>query len=230
MKGARSYLLFIVAISISVLAGCRAPLPAEWDGLVQRPHPRLAGVWVKPDAEIVAYRNVMLDPVQISFARNWDPNSGGRTGLSRLNASDVAAIKDTLADLFRETFRAELQNGGYALVEEPGPDTLRVIPQIMDLYITAPDMNQPARTRTYTANSGRMILVLEARDSITGEILARAVDGRSGGSAGMLTWTNRVTNIADARRAITIWARALREALDDLYERAAAAAATTPSS
>jgi hypothetical protein len=64
-----------------------------------------------------------------------------------------------------------------------------------------------------------MTLVAELRDSVTGEILARAVDGRSGRNTGMWTVTNRVTNTADARRAIRVWARALRDALDEVYGR-----------
>ena len=227
MKPFRSLLPLYVALGATVMAGCATTQrgPTEWDGLVQRPHPRLAALWVKPDAEIVAYRSVMLDPVEISFARNWDPNRGGRSNLGRLNADDLEAIKAGVADLFRETFRAELERGGYQLVTEPGPDTLRVTPAIVDLFISAPDTMTPGRGRTYTANSGRMTLVLEARDSMTGEILARAIDSRSGRGTGMLTISNRVTNTADARRAIGVWATALRQALDDLYERAGAAAA-----
>jgi hypothetical protein len=76
----------------------------------------------------------------------------------------------------------------------------------------------PGRSRTYTANSGRMTLVLEVRDSVTGETLARVVDGRSGRTSGVMTVTNRATNTADARRAIRIWARALRDGLDSLYK------------
>jgi hypothetical protein len=73
--------------------------------------------------------------------------------------------------------------------------------------------------RTYTANSGRMTLVLELRDSVTGELLARVVDTQSGRTSGTWNITNRVTNTADARRAITAWATALRRGLDDLYKR-----------
>jgi len=81
--------------------------------------------------------------------------------------------------------------GGYQVVTEPGPDTLLVIPAIVDLYITAPDTNVAARSRTYTANSGRMTLVLELRDSVTGETLARVVDSQSGRNIGIMTITNR---------------------------------------
>jgi hypothetical protein len=62
-----------------------------------------------------------------------------------------------------------------------------------------------------------MTLVLELRDSVTGETLARVVDGRSGRASGHMTITNRVTNTADARRAIRVWAQALRSGLDSLH-------------
>jgi hypothetical protein len=220
----RSFRLFrplaLVACA-AVLAGCAStPQKEEWDGLVRQPNTRLNAVFVRPDAEIVAYRSVMLDPVEVSFARNWEPNRGGRSGLGRLNADDLAAIQAELAALFRETVRAELARGGYELVDVAGPDTLRVTAAIVDLYISAPDTMAPGRNRTYTANSGRMTLVAELRDSTTGELLARAVDARSGRGAGTWQVTNRVTNTADARRAMGVWATALRRALDDMYGRA----------
>ena len=221
----RTLLPMLLVLCATTLAGCastRSAPPDEWDGLVLRPGTRLGAVFVKPDAEIVAYRSVMLDPIEVSFARNWDPNRGGRSQVSRLNADDVQAIQSGLADLFRETFRAELARGGYQLVEVAGPDTLRVTAAIVDLYVTAPDTMTAGRSRTYTANSGRMTLVAELRDSVTGEILARAVDARSGRTTGTMDFTNRVTNTADARRAINVWARALREALDEMYGRASA--------
>ena len=219
----RTLLAPMLVLCAAALAGCastRPAMPDEWDGLVRQPGTRLNAVFVKPDAEIVAYRNVLLDPVEVSFARNWDPNRGGRSQVGRLNASDMQAIQTGLAELFRETFRAELARGGYQLVDEAGPDTLRVTASIVDLYVTAPDTMSAGRSRTYTANSGRMTLVAELRDSVTGEILARAVDARSGRSTGAWDITNRATNTNDARRAMGIWARALREALDEMYGRA----------
>jgi len=221
----RTLLAPMLLLCAAALAGCastRPAMPDEWDGLVRQPGTRLNAVFVKPDAEIVAYRNVLLDPVEVSFARNWDPNRGGRSQVGRLNASDMQAIQTGLAELFRETFRAELARGGYQLVDETGPDTLRVTASIVDLYVTAPDTMSAGRSRTYTANSGRMTLVAELRDSVTGEILARAVDARSGRSTGAWDITNRATNTNDARRAMGIWARALREALDEMYGRAKA--------
>jgi len=220
MSRKKSVLSFVAALATIVIAGCATTQrgPAEWDGLVRQPNTRLDAVFLKPDAEIASYTSIILAPASVQFARNWDPNRGGRSMSRRLNAGDVVAIKDNLSAMLGDIFREELTAGGYQFVTEPGPDTLIVIPAIVDLYITAPDTMSAGRTRTYAANSGRMTLVLEVRDSVTGETLARVVDGRSGRNAGTMAITNQVTNTADARRAIRIWAQALRSGLDSLYK------------
>ena len=216
-------LVVLVALGASVLAGCAtttAPRgPTEWDGLVRQTGTRLDAVFLKPGAQIGAFDSVILDPVSISFASNWDPTRGAR-GVGRFSAADIAGIKEDLAGLFQETFRAELGRGGFKLVEEPGPQTLRAEAAIVDLYVTAPDAMTPGRARVYTANTGRMTLVIELRDSVTGEILARAVDQRSGRGTGTWMVTNSVTNTADARRAIGVWASSLRRAMEDVYPQA----------
>jgi len=209
-----------VLVAALITTGCASTErgATEWDGLVRQPGTQLHAVFVKPDAEIPAYRNILLAPAEVHFSRNWEANRGGRAGINRLDAADMTAIQDNLASMLHDIFREELAAGGYNLVTEPGPDTLIVVPAIVDLYVTAPDTMTPGRSRTYTANSGRMTLVLELRDSTTGEILARAVDTRSGRSAGTMMVTNRVTNTADARRAIRVWAQALRGGLDSLHK------------
>lgn len=213
----------IFVLCITTLAGCTNTQTAsvdEWDGLVRRPGTRIDSVFVRPNVDVVGFTSVLLDPVQVSFASNWDPNQGVRNPARRLNASDVAAIQSGLADMLRERFRADLASSGFKLVDEPGPDTLRVSAAIVNLYVTAPDTMSAGRSRTYTANSGQMTLVAELRDSVTGELLARAVDTQRGRQAGTMSFTNNVTNTADARRAIGVWATALVQGLNDLYGKA----------
>ena len=62
----------------------------------------------------------------------------------------MTAIQAGLADMFRETFRAELERGGYQLVDEVGPDTLRVTAAIVDLYVTAPNTMSAGRSSAPT--------------------------------------------------------------------------------
>ena len=220
MTPIRNLYVWVVVLCAMTLAGCTQTTPVdEWDGLVRRPGTRIDAVFVKPDADIGDFTSVLLDPVQVSFASNWDPNQGRRNPATRLNANDVAAIQSGLADMFRETFRADIASSGFQLVDQPGPETLRVSAAIVNLFVTAPDTMSAGRSRTYTANSGQMTLVVELRDSVTGELLARAVDTQRGRSAGSMSFTNNVTNTADARRAIATWSTALTQGLNELYNR-----------
>lgn len=223
MSRKHSVLSLAAALVMLAVAGCATTPsgPTEWDGLVRQSGTRFGAVFVRPDAEIPSYNNIILAPATVQFASNWDPNRGGRSAARRLNSGDIIAIKDGLATMFQDIFREELTAGGYKIVNEPGPETLLLIPAIVDLYIIAPEAQTAGRSRTYTANSGRMTLVLELRDSVTGETLARVVDTRSGRNSGIMTITNQVTNTADARRVMRVWARALRDAFDSLYKPAA---------
>ena len=199
------------------LAGCASQQPAEsWDGLVLKRDSRLDAAYVQPGADIPAYKRVMIDPLEVSFDKDWDPNRDTRSVSRRLSDQDIQAIRDGLAELFRDEFSKELAKGGYSVVTTPGPETLRILPAVTDLYINAPDRMEPGRSTTYTTETGRMTLVAELRDSVSGDVLARVVDRQQSRSSGMMQVTNRVTNVADARRAIDVWARALRDALDEL--------------
>lgn len=207
-----------VAIALVTLAACATrPGPAPtWEGLELAPSKRFDVVYLQPGADFSAYKAVILDPAQVAFAKDWDPNRDVRGVSRRLNAEDLEAIKDGLAGIVREIFTEELGKGGYPLVDAPGHDVLRLSPAIVDLYINAPDRMEPGRSTTYTTDAGRMTLVLEVRDSVTGDLLARVVDAKSGRDTRMMTITNRVTNTAEARRAVRSWAESLRKGFDQV--------------
>jgi len=105
-------------------------------------------------------------------------------------------------------------------VNEDGEDVLRVSAAIVNLYINAPEKMSAGRSRTYTTSAGYATLVAELRDSVTGKLMARAVDSVQGRDTGSFQITNSVTNMSAARNALSKWARVLREALDDATGRA----------
>lgn len=211
--------LALAATAALVLAGCAAPrAPQQWEGLELQPSSRLDQVYLRPNAQFSGYRRVQLDPAEVAFDRAWDPNAS-RSLANRVTPEDVQRIRTELAQMLRVGFEEELAKGGYALTTETGDDVLRVTPTIVDLYVNAPDASGAGRTRTYVMDAGRMTLVVEARDSATGQLLARVVDTRQGTDFGQLQWANAVTNSAEARRAIQRWARVLREGLDRLHGR-----------
>jgi hypothetical protein len=187
--------------------------PGEWDGLVLRPSSAVDLLYVRPEASLAGYKRVRLEPLQVSFHQDWNPNRT-RHGTSRLTAADFDNIKTSLANTFATTATSELARGGYAVVTEPGEDVLDVTPLIVNLIITAPDTQTAGRTRTYTANPGQMTLVAELRDSETGQILVRVADNQRARSTGIFQWTTSVSNTAAARQIITGWAATLRRQLD----------------
>jgi hypothetical protein len=168
----------------------------------------------RPGANLSAYTKLLVRPVYVEFSKNWKPEQD--SDLYRMNEPDREKIRQGLAELFAEVMVKELQDkGGYQLVNEPAADVLEVRPAIVNLYITAPDvsMQTAGRVRTYTADAGEMTLVAELRDSVTGTLLSRAFDRRSGDNM-TWQWTTSVTNSAEARRIIAGWADTLRNALD----------------
>jgi len=191
--------------------------PESWDGLSLKKVKGLDAVYVRPDVVFTAYKSVMLDKVEVEFAKNWqkDVNSNSTGFKNKPTAEEMQKIKDGLAELMHEVFLEELTKHGYTVVDTAAEDTLHVRTAIIDLWVNAPDSNDPGITRTYTTSSGSMTLVLEMRDGPTGQLLARAVDGRSDDTpGGQFQWTTKASNSNAARRIMQDWARKLRESLD----------------
>ena len=94
-------------------------------------------------------------------------------------------------------------------------DVLILIPALIDLQITAPDVKTAGRVDQYVTSAGSATLYLEMYDSVSGEILARLIDRRNMQNYGAARWANSVTNRADATRMFRRWASLLRQAMDE---------------
>ncbi len=209
----RSLLIVTWAIGALWLIGSQAAVskepPAEWDGLVKRDIKGLDLAYVRPDTQFPAYKTVIIDPLQVAFAKNWKAPSQYR-------AEDLQKIKDRLSALFSEVFTKKIRAGGYAVTTTPADDALRISAAIADLYINAPDSASSGQTKIYTTGTGTMLLLMELRDSVSGQLLARVVDRYTDDGHGRMQWTNSVTNRTEAERAISAWAATLVSALDKL--------------
>lgn len=210
----------VATMVLGLVTACAAPQPpAAWDGLEYRAVRGVDAVHVRPGVEFASYQTVMIDPVEISFDRSWDPNRVRGDLSSQMSAEDIQSLKDDMAREFRAVLAEELARGGYRIVEQPAVDTLRLSPSIVDIYVSAPGAVTPGRSRSYTLEAGRMTLVMELRDGPTGQLLARVVDQQAGTRTGRVQVTSGVSNTADFRRAVSDWARKLREGLDAVNGR-----------
>lgn len=215
----RLALLLLATTPVLVVAGDK---PAQdWDGLARRPSKGLDNLFVRPAVQFTAYQRVRLDPVSVEFDKDWDPNRGVRTASGRLSAADIQKLRTDLATLFRQVLAERLTKGGYPLVEEDGEEVLRVTAALVKVYVNAPSRRSDGRSDSYTMEPGRMTLFMELRDSVTGQLLARAVDTTQGTNTGHLLWAGEVSNSAEAKAAFRAWADALVKGLDSVSGKAA---------
>jgi hypothetical protein len=206
-------LALAVALPATVAIAKEKP-PAEWDGLVRQKSKKLDNVYVRPNVQFKAYKSVMLDPVEVKFDKDWDPNDGTRELSRRLSNEDIDKIRTDASAVFQDEFTKRLTRAGYPVVTARGDDVLQIQAAVIDLYINAPDTMTSGMSRSYTMDAGRASVVMQANDSVTGQTLARVVDTQQGLDNGRLTWTTSVSNSAEARRIIGMWADAVVRALD----------------
>lgn len=213
-------MVLVSMVVLPLLEGCQTSGPSPIDepstreGLVRVEHANIDAVYRRPAATLATYSQLLLRPIDVQFSKNWDP--AGSSTLYRMHEPDADKIRKELAEVFAQIVKRDLEEGGYSLVEQPDEHVLEVRAAIVNLYITAPDvsMQTAGRSKVYTTDAGEMTLILQLHDSVTGQLLARAYDRHAGSAGGAWTWTTSVSNSAEARRIISIWATALRRALD----------------
>jgi Protein of unknown function (DUF3313) len=188
----------------------------SYDGLEKISIKGIDLAYARPGATLAGYDRVMLDPVDVAFHKNWNPTRAGSR--IKLSAEDRERIRAGVAKIVFDEFVKELQTkSSYQVVNEAGPDVLRVKVNIVNLYVNAPDTRTAASSRTYVVSAGEMTLFAELYDAETGELLARVVDRREARTAPTLMLANSVVNAEEARSIASIWARILRDAMDKAH-------------
>jgi len=209
----------IAAMLVASAAHSQKPPPTAldkqmaYDGLEPVKVKGISLAYKRPGATLAGYKRVRIDPVEVRFDKNWNPQ---RTG-SRLPlpAEDREAIRTGIAKIVREQFvKALAAKSSYPVVDESGPDVLRLKIYIVNLYVNAPDNPGPGVSRTYVTSAGSMTLFMELFDSETGQILARVVDRQEARTATTFTMANIATSSGEAEDIAANWARIMRDALD----------------
>ena len=103
------------------------------------------------------------------------------------------------------------------MVTEPADDVLLIRPFIVNLDIVAPETIGSGRSNSYTRSAGEMTLYIELRDSVSGDLIAKAADRYidNPNNAGFLTWVNMQTNKSVSIRILKDWADILLVTLNE---------------
>jgi hypothetical protein len=205
----KNYHLIAFAITGAMLAAgpAAAKPPLTWDGLVQVKSKRLDLVYLQPGADFRAYTKVMIEPTDVAFHKNWqrDYNRSTRALSTRVSDSEV---ERTIGEAMRSAdriFADAWSKGGYQVVNAPGPDVMRVKTGVVNIWVNAPDRPSAGRTYNFAGEAGQATFFVEARDSITGALLGRAVDHRIVGD-NLAAWRTSVSNRGDFRDQVQQWA------------------------
>ena len=186
----------------------QAQAPAlTWDGLVLVPSQRLDQVYLRPGADFRAYTKVIVEPTTVAFARDWQHNfnAGALSRTARVSDSQVEEALRQAVQAAGEIVTAAWAKGGYAIVQTPAPDAMRVKIAILDVALTSPEIPEAGRTHSYASEAGQATFVVEVYDSTSGALLGRAVDKRLVGND-LNTWRTSGSNRADFRRQVEHWA------------------------
>jgi hypothetical protein len=164
--GQRLSLFGIAVLLAASIAGCAttsssSKAPQNWDGLQLVPSKGVDAVYLLPGVQIKTYNSVLLDPVQVAFDKNWDPNDSTRDISRRLSTDDIEKIRTEMATEFRKVFAKELTAGGYTVVEKAAPDTLRVSAGLANVYnhrtrhdVAGPVVHAHERIRAHDTRHG----------------------------------------------------------------------------
>ena len=206
-------LILIVTGSCLAIAESRNP-EVTFDGLHLVKDSNLALVYAQPDAELAQYNKIYLADAYIAFQKNWQRKQN-RSNPHKISSDDMAKMRLELSSLFRQVFSSTLEQGGYELVTERGEDVLLVKPAIINLDINSPDTLSGNPTHSYSESAGEMTLYLELYDSLSDDLIAKALDKKVDRQTGYFQWQNRVSNRAAANRILQLWADVLKNGLDE---------------
>jgi hypothetical protein len=218
--------LFLGAVAtataaLSPIAAQSAELPKSWDGLVLVKSKKLQAVYLAPGADFAPYTKVALGPTQVAFAKDWLRDYNDSADLNQhLSDADAQRIMNAVRTGFQSIFEKAFDKAGYTVVTTPGKDVLQLNSAVINLALTAPDTEADFST-SYASSAGQATMILEARDSLTGALLGRALDAEVAGDF----WEQRnvVTNTADFDQVGDKWAKAAVAGLEKLRSNASLA-------
>lgn len=189
------------------------------DGLTLVEDTKADLVYTLPDADFSVYDSFYIIEPMVAFRKNWRRDFNRTSSQRNVTEADMERIKAGMAELFLEVFTEELEDGGYSVADDIGPNVMILRPAIIDLDVTAPDIPAAGRTRSFSTSAGSARIYVEFFDSVSGQILARAADFQRARENATFQWASSVSNRAEARRVLRRWTGMLIEALDEVHGR-----------
>jgi hypothetical protein len=213
--------------AVIVVAGCAGEPTVQtgpnaettFDGLVRVDNARFEAAWVDPDVDLTQYTKIIPGGAEFEFrsVQKMSASAARRSNETDFWISDTN--RQRLIDTVTEVFTEELQKSKYFTVtDEPAPDALIIVGGLHDIVSQVPP-EDVGRSEIWLRSVGEATLVIELRDSLSNEVVYRAVERRAAETVGnQMIRANTATTWAEVRRWARRWAVRLREGLDSVHE------------
>lgn len=215
MRNTKFFVVILLGLLINFPLSAGDDIPkVTSDGLHLVPDTHLRLVYADPDADLAVYSKLLLVDPQVAFRKDWrrDINQNNPRVVT---TQDMQNIRTKLAAMFKEILVSKLKDSDHVLVDEQGEDVLIIRPAILDLNVNSPDTPRSRNQRNVVRSAGDMTLYLELRDSLTGDILAKALDHQVDRSNVTTFMLDSTRNENAARRILEGWAEILVNGLDE---------------
>lgn len=215
-------ILVIVILTVAACAG--EPTMQEgpdaemtFDDLFRIDNAAFQEAWADPDADWQRYDQIIAGDAFFEFRAVKKTNGTTRANSSQdefwIDEKSRAKLKDEVSAAFSEELA---KSDRFTVAEAPKSNVLVIRGGLHDIVSRIPP-DRVGRNEIYLTSVGEATLVLEIVDSLSGEVLFRAVDRRAAERAGgQAIRSNTVTNWAEVRRLARGWGAKLRTGLDSL--------------
>lgn len=205
--------LLTFALIAALLAGCTAkqavpdyetPPDTTPDGLVKTDNEFFDLVYIRPETDLKRFTKLQIRPIAVTYGKQ-DPDF-------RLNENQQRRVSDAFARAFS---RAMTEDGRFTLTDAPGPGVLRFNIALAELTVSAQRVGDSDQAHLHLEQAGRITLVAEAVDSVSGHALVRGRDTRvlEGDKRTSTAQQHLALEVGDVFRA---WADELRSGIDQL--------------
>jgi len=216
----------LVFLSLLIVACTSAPPALQtgpdaeytFDGLVRVDNSRFRNAWADPEVDFSQYNKVLPGGAEFEF-RAVSKTAGRMSRSSRSEFWISDADRDKLVEMVSGIFAEELGKAqSWEATDEVGPDVLTLRGGLLDIVSFVPP-EMAGRSEIYLSSIGEATLVIEGIDSMSGEVVFRAVQKGSMGPTGPdMIRANTVTTWAEVRRWARRYATILREGLESIHE------------
>ncbi|WP_153916101.1 DUF3313 family protein [Shewanella sp. TC10] len=228
MRNRQCYPAILVTSILFSLIGC-ASGPATLqqgpdaettkDGLVKVDNSKLALSYVRPNVNWQQYSKLYFEPTKVTNdhpadyrSPRIDRQSDGLNATYDLPQESLDKMALQFSQTVADVFNSEQP---FELVTDKGPNTLVIETAVTDIRLSAP-VESSRRSfnsmgKTYTQNSGSMVLLAVLKDAQTGEVLAKAADR----AIGFDQWrqNTQVFNWGDVKTVYRRWMNDFKNAL-----------------